>query len=142
MNVYVDTSVILRVLFREPDPVPDWGLWKEAYASRLWHTEALRVVDRMRLTSAINDQQVAQLRNEIDRIHQAFHIVSVSEHILARAGDAFPTVVGTLDAIHLATALQVRETVTIDAFITHDIQLATAAEAMGFTVHGARVSIG
>ncbi|MEI6422601.1 MAG: hypothetical protein WCP55_10305, partial [Lentisphaerota bacterium] len=75
MNVYVDTSAILRVLFREPDPVPDWGHWKGAYASRLWHAEALRVVDRMRLTTAINDQQVAQLRNEIDRIHQAFHIV-------------------------------------------------------------------
>ncbi|MFA6291152.1 MAG: type II toxin-antitoxin system VapC family toxin [Victivallales bacterium] len=142
MNVYVDTSVILRVLFREPDPVPDWGKWKEAYTSRLWHAEALRVVDRMRLNTVVNDQQVAQLRNEIDRIHQAFHIVSVSEHILTRAGDSFPTVVGTLDAIHLATALQVRETVKIDAFITHDIQLATAAEAMGFTVHGARMSIG
>jgi hypothetical protein len=25
MNVYVDTSVILRVIFREPDPVSDWG---------------------------------------------------------------------------------------------------------------------
>lgn len=128
-------------LFRRPDPVTDWGKWTEAYASRLWHTEALRVVDRMRLTSAINDQQVAQLGNEIDRIHQAFHIVSVSEHVLARAGDAFPTVVDTLDAIHLATALQVRETVKIGAFITHDIQLATAAEALGFSIHGSRVSI-
>jgi predicted nucleic acid-binding protein len=83
-----------------------------------------------------------RLRGHVGHIHQAFHIVSVSERILTRAGDAFPTVIGTLDAIHLATALQLRETVMIDAFITHDTQLATAAEAMGFTVHGIRVSTG
>ena len=59
MTVYLDTSVILRVLFRESNPTPDWGRWAAAYASRLWHTEGLRVVDRMRLNGAINDRQVA-----------------------------------------------------------------------------------
>lgn len=136
MKVYIDTSVILRVLLREPNPFPDWGQWKQAYASRLWHTEALRVVDRMRLMAAISDQQVVHLRREIEAIHQALHILPVSERILARAGDAFPTVLATLDAIHLATALQLRDAIGLDAFLTHDAQLATAAAASGFIVHG------
>lgn len=136
MIVYLDTSVILRVLFNEPGRVASWAQWDEAYTSRLWHTEALRVADRLRLTGTIDDRQRVQLRQDIDRIHQALHIVTVSERILARAGETFPTVVGTLDAIHLATALLVREAVAINVFLTHDTQLATAAAAVGFTVQG------
>ena len=56
MRVYVDTSVTLRVLFREPDP--------------------------------------------------------------------------------LATAIHIRDTLGLDAFLTHDTQLAAAAAASGFTVQG------
>ena len=136
MTVYVDTSVILRVLFNEPGRVAGWAQWDEAYTSRLWYTEALRVVDRMRLAGSLVDKQVVLLRRDIDRIHQALHVVSVSERILTRAGEAFSTVVGTLDALHLATALHVREAVTVDAFLTHDAQLAAAAAAVGFTVQG------
>ena len=104
MRVYVDTSVTLRVLFREPDPLPEWGQWTEAYASRLWHTEALRTLDRLRLMAAIGDKLVVQHRCDIELIQSVFHIIPVTDRILARAGESFPTVIGTLDAIHLAIA--------------------------------------
>lgn len=136
MKVYVDTSVTLRVLFREPQPLPVWGRWTEAYASRLWFTEALRTLDRVRVLAGMSDSQVALLRRDIDLVHSDFHIVPLSERILARAGDSFPTVIGTLDAIHLATALHVRDTLGLDVFLTHDTQLATAASASGLTVEG------
>ena len=136
MRVYVDTSVTLRMLFQEPDPLPEWGQWTEAYASRIWHTEALRTLDRLRLMAAIDDKLMVQHRNAIDLIHSVFHIIPVTEGITARAGESFPTVIGTLDAIHLATAIFVRDTVGLDVFLTHDAQLATAAAAYGFTVEG------
>lgn len=136
MRVYVDTSVTLRVLFREPVPLSDWGHWTTAYASRIWHTEALRTLERLRRTSAIDDDQMAQRRCDIELIHSVLHIVPVSESILCRAGETFPTAIGTLDAIHLATAMQVRDSVGLDVFLTHDTQLATAATASGFTVQG------
>ena len=137
MRVYVDTSVTLRVLFREPDPLPEWGQWTEAYASRLWHTEALRALERLRLMAAIDDELVVQHRVDIELIYSVLHIIPLTDRILIRAGESFPTVVGTLDAIHLATAIQIRDTVGLDAFLTHDTQLATAAAASGFTVQGA-----
>jgi len=137
MRVYVDTSVTLRVLFHEPNPLPGWGRWTEAYASRIWHTEALRTLDQARLMAAIDDRQVVQLRRDIDLVHSVFHVIPVTERILARAGESFPTVVGTLGAIHLATALHVRDTVGLDAFLTHDTQLAAVAAASGFAVQGA-----
>jgi hypothetical protein len=51
MTVYLDTSVVLRVLFREPNPLDMWGKWEKAVSSSLWRVEALRTVDRLRLSN-------------------------------------------------------------------------------------------
>ena len=136
MKVYMDTSVVLRVLFGERDPLPEWGQWTVAYSSRIWHTEALRAVERSRLTATIDDSQVVKLRRNIELINGILDVIPLSDQILARAGDSFPTVIGTLDAIHLATALHIRDTTGLNIFLTHDAQLATAASASGFTVEG------
>jgi predicted nucleic acid-binding protein len=136
MTVYVDTSVVVRVLLREPNPVGIWGQWNKAYSSALWRVEALRTVDRLRLTHEISDTEVAELVREIQITHETFAIHPVTNQILQRASDTFPTVVGMLDAIHLATALLIREIEKLDFVLTHDSQLATAAISLGFEVLG------
>jgi predicted nucleic acid-binding protein len=136
MTVYIDTSVILRRLLNEPRQVPGWGKWKVAYASRIWLTEAQRTVDRLRLEGRLDDENVARMREDIRQVHAALHIVPVSEDILTRAGEPFPTTLGTLDAIHLASALAVHAEVELDRFLTHDRSLAVAATSMGFAVEG------
>jgi predicted nucleic acid-binding protein len=48
-----------------------------------------------------------------------------------------PTVLGTLDAIHLATALAVKDALSIALrLLTHDKQLAVGASAVGLEVDG------
>jgi predicted nucleic acid-binding protein len=136
MTVYVDTSVVLRILLREPNPVGIWGQWNKACSSALWRVEALRTVDRLRLTDEISDSEVAELVREIRITHETFAIHPVTNQILQRASETFPTVVGTLDAIHLATALSMRTIEKIDYLLTHDSQLATAARSLGFEVMG------
>jgi predicted nucleic acid-binding protein len=136
MRVYIDTSVVLRVVYHHAGALATWGQWTTAYASTLWHTEALRAIDRARLGGAIGDAQVSQLRTDIEVIHDHFSLVPLTERILTRAGESFPTIIGTLDAIHLATAIHIRDTLGLDAFLTHDTQLATAAVASGFAVQG------
>ncbi len=136
MIVYLDTSVVLRVLFRETNPVNVWGKWAKAYSSSLWRVEALRTVDRLRLSGSLSDGEVADLVRDILIVHETLAIQSVSEGILQRASDSFPTIVGTLDALHLATALAIREFEELDLFMTHDLQLSTAARSLGFTVLG------
>jgi predicted nucleic acid-binding protein len=138
MTVYIDTSVILRILFREPNPVELWGKWQRAFSSSLWRVEALRTVDRLRLSGDLSDEDVANLVRDIRVVHETLAIYPLSERILQRASESFPTVVGTLDAIHLATALALREVEPIDLLLTHDSQLATAAQSLGFTVLGVR----
>ncbi len=136
MTVYVDTSVVLRVLFREPNPIKAWGKWDKGYSSSLWRVEALRTVDRLRLSGNLSDGEVADLTRDIRVVHETLAIHPVSERILQRASESFPTVVGTLDAIHLATALAIREVEKVDFFMTHDLRLSTAARSLGFTVLG------
>jgi predicted nucleic acid-binding protein len=136
MRVYLDTSVILRVLLGDAQRTPEWGKWTHAFSSRLWKTEALRTVDRVRLGGKIDDLQVASLRRDIELVDDALHIVPVTEVILARTGESFPTVVGTLDAIHLASALAVRDSGGLDRLLTHDTQQAIAARSLGLRVDG------
>ena len=136
MTVYVDTSVVLRILLREPNPVGLWGRWNKAYSSALWRVEALRTVDRLRLTHEITDAQVAELVRDVQITHETFAIHPLTNEILQRASETFPTVVGTLDAIHLATALAIRDIEKLDVLLTHDSQLATAAKSLGFEVQG------
>jgi predicted nucleic acid-binding protein len=136
MIVYVDTSVVLRILLHEPNPVGIWGQWSKAYSSALWRVEALRTVDRLRLTHEISDTDVADLVRDIQVTHETFAIHPVTNQVFQRASETFPTVVGTLDAIHLATALSIRESENVELLLTHDSQLATAARSVGFEVMG------
>jgi len=136
MTVYVDTSVVLRILFREPNPVEIWGKWDRGLSSRLWRVEALRNVGRLRLSGDLSDEELAGLVKEIQTVNETLGVYPVTERVLQRASETFPTVVGTLDAIHLATALAIREVEPIDLLLTHDTQLSTAARSLGFTVVG------
>jgi uncharacterized protein len=136
MTVYIDTSVVLRVLFHEPNPLPVWGRWDSAYSSNLWRVEALRTVDRLRLSGNLSDEEVADLVGDIRVVDETLSIRRLDDAIMQRASESFPTVVGTLDALHLATALTIREFQPIDSFLTHDLQLGTAARSIGFEVSG------
>ena len=81
---------------------------------------------------------MADLVRDIRITHETFAIHPVTNRMFQRAGETFPSVVGTLDAIHLATALSIREIETVDLLLTHDSQLATTARSLGFEVMGAR----
>ena len=136
MTVYLDTSVPLRVLFHEPNPLTLWAKWDKAYSSSLWRVEALRTVDRLRLSGDLSDREVADLVRDIRIIHETLAIQPLNDSILERASESFPTVVGTLDALHLSTALAIREFEKLELFLTHDFQLETAARSVGFDVLG------
>jgi hypothetical protein len=136
MNVYLDTSVVLRVLFNEPDPIQIWGTWDSAFSSNLWRVEALRTVDRLRLSGNLTDHDVADLVSSIRIVDETLWTHPLTDGILQRASESFPTMLGTLDALHLSTALAIRENEKIDLFLTHDLQLGTAARSLEFEVTG------
>jgi PIN domain len=136
LNVYVDSSVVLRVVLAEPDPLRIWPKIDTPVASEIIRLECLRTIDRARILLDLDDDDVADRRASVLETIDAFSLVHVERRILERAAEPFPTVLGSLDAIHLASALAIRASFDDLAIATHDRELATAARSVGFTVHG------
>lgn len=136
MRVYVDSSVLLRVVTGEPHRLNIWTKITEPVSSELIRLESLRTIDRARIRLRLEDSAVAQRRASLLEAIDAFRLISVNTRILERASDPFPTMLGSLDAIHLASALLARDGGLDFEFATHDEELGTAAQAFGFRVYG------
>ena len=135
MIAYVDASVLLRIVLGEKDQLSSWEEI-DPVSSDLIRVECLRVIERYRRSDAFDDSVVAERRAAVLVLLQAFRLTGITESILDRAADPFPTSVATLDALHLATALELRQEFPGLEFVTHDVKLAMAARSMGFSVTG------
>ena len=137
MIAYVDASVLLRVALRQPDALPDWRQIEQGVASALIMTESLRTLDRLRLRARLADAEVASRRATILQLIASLELVEVDAVVLDRAAQPMPTELGTLDAIHLATAVLWKEMSRVDLVMaTHDGALGLAAQAHGLPVVG------
>ena len=137
MTAYVDTSVLLRVALGQADALPEWRQIDRGVTSALARVEGLRTLDRLRLRARLGDAEVARRRAIILQLLDSLELVEVDSLVLDRAAQPQPTELGTLDAIHLATALLWRETMKGQLIMaTHDVVLATAAQAHGFRIVG------
>jgi hypothetical protein len=68
---------------------------------------------------------------------EAVDLVLVRPPVLSRASEPLPMPIGTLDAIHLATALIWRDRLgPLPQLVTHHAALGAAARAFGFDVRG------
>jgi predicted nucleic acid-binding protein len=134
---YLDSSVILRVVMEQADALPEWKQIKRGVLSALVPVECLRTIDRLRHQALLDDREVARHRDAVFRILETTDIVHVTETVLARASYPLPTQVGTLDAIHLSTALLWHESEGERLVMaTHDKGLALVSRACGLQVVG------
>lgn len=137
MTAYLDSSVLLRKVLRQTGSLREWASIRTGVASALAETECLRTLDRLRLRAGLSDKELARRRETVFRLLDSVEVVEVTAPVLARAAQPLPTELGTLDAIHLATALLWREHTGGDLVMaTHDGALATAARACGLNVVG------
>ena len=137
MIAYVDASVLLRVALGQPDALPEWSQIQQGVSSALVTIESLRTLHRLRLRVKLPDAEVAKRRATIFDLIASLDVVDIDSTVLDRASQPMPTEIGTLDAIHLATALLWKE-MTHESLVmaTHDAALALAAEAHGLPVMG------
>lgn len=138
MNAYVDSSVVLRLVLGQPNALAEWRSIDVGVSSRLIEVECLRTLDRLRLQHPeISPEDLVTRRAAVFRVIEALQVVDVSPLVLSRAAQPMHTPLGTLDAIHFATAQLWRETrhesLTI---VTHDRALGLAATGDGFHVIG------
>jgi len=135
--VYIDSSVILRLALGEASPLVLSGSLDDGVTSALLELECLRTLDRLRLAQPERALELSKIRASIYGIMRSLAMIEVTHAVLERASHPFPVPLGTLDAIHLASALLFREQEDVElAMATHDAQLALAAGALGFEVMG------
>ncbi len=137
MNAYLETSVVLRLLLGQPDALKEWADYENRVGSSLVEVECLRTLDRMRLNGLISEEQSQEYRGALYEFLETLELVEPSSPILRRASGSFPTALGTLDAIHLSTALAWQdERLAPLTVATHDKSFGKAARALGFKTAG------
>jgi predicted nucleic acid-binding protein len=106
-------------------------------SSELIAVESARTIDRLRLQGSLTaDEAAVRLRIVTDWL-EAIDLVLLRPPVLSRASEPMPMPLGTLDAVHLATALIWRDRMgPLPSMATHDTALASAARAFGFEVLG------
>jgi len=134
---YVDSSVLLRFVLGQRGALKEWTSIEYAVASALVQVECLRTLDRLKLEQRIADDEISERRATVFELLKSVELFDITGLVLERASQPLATVLGTLDAIHLATALLWREANENDlTMATHDTALATASRATGFAVIG------
>lgn len=124
-TVYLDTSVLGRVLLDEPDTPAiqrDLANFSRRVASRLLRVELRRLGLRR------------ELLERADMLIADVSLVPIDDRILEETETITPSAVGTLDAIHIATAVRLSQDGELDALMTYDKQLADGARAHGIEV--------
>ena len=121
----------------QPDRLTEWKTLRIGVASAIVEVECLRTLDRLKIREEIADSAIAACREAVFRLIEEIEIVEPTRVVLARASQPLPTPLGTLDAIHLATAMlwQEKERKQL-VMATHDTALAIAARACGLRVAG------
>jgi predicted nucleic acid-binding protein len=134
---YIDTSALLRIVLREPGALEELRTYDGLVSSELIAVESARTIDRLRLQGALTAAEAAARLRTVNEWLEAIDLVLLRTPVLSRASEPMPMPLGTLDALHLATALIWRDRMgSLPTMATHDTALGLAARAFGFDVQG------
>lgn len=124
--IYLDTSVAVAHLLAE-DRRPPGSLWTQPLvASRLLEYE---------LWTRLNARRLAASHGEAARrLVERLALMELLPNVLGRAKEPFPAAVRTLDALHLASILFLRERVPAIELASYDERQLAAARALGVRI--------
>ena len=120
--IYLDSSVAIAEILAE-DRVPPAALWNDdLIASRLLEYEVWVRLHARGLTE-VNAEPARQLLGRIS-------LVDLLPTVLARALDPFPATLRTLDALHVATIVYLRDNGQNVRLASYDRRMVAVAQAM------------
>lgn len=136
MTVYAETSAVLRWLFAEEKGEAlrvALAAAEKVTSSRLTLIETRRVVRRAERDGRITAAQSADILAIFAQAASTWAILEITEEIVHRAEDTFPSEpVRTLDAIHLASALFLRQSFPDLVIVSSDERVSANAALLGF----------
>ncbi|WP_020391644.1 type II toxin-antitoxin system VapC family toxin [Kribbella catacumbae] len=129
--IYLDACALLKFIKPEAESAA-LRKWRESLAEdvELITSELARLeISRTLLWAGVDHQQVPYFMGQAVR---GIYLVDLSTTVLSRAMAYRTSRLGSLDAIHLASAEPFRA--DLAEFVTYDQELAGAAEELGFPV--------
>jgi predicted nucleic acid-binding protein len=135
--LYLDSSALLRIVLREAGALEEVRKAEALVSSELLAVECPRTLDRLRLQGALSLEEAVVRREAVTEWLEAVDLVLLQRSVLSRASEPLPVPLGTLDALHLATALLWQEQQAKSLVMaTHDGNLALAARSFGIETLG------
>jgi uncharacterized protein len=122
---YLDSSAIVKLAVREAESV---ALRRFLRRRRPLVTSSLARTEVLRALLPAGDDAVAAGRQVLTRLD----LIRVSNRVLDEAAALLPIRIRSLDAIHLATAGQLRQ--DLGALVSYDDRMAEAARHVGHRV--------
>ena len=133
--IYLESSAVVHWLLgqsRAAEVRKSVDQAKVVLTSMLTLTETERVLIRAEGQGVLKGGDAQRLRGLLNRVQGAWTRMAVSAEVLARAGRSFPIEpVRTLDAIHLATALEFAAAFPDLRVLSFDQRVRSNAEALG-----------
>jgi predicted nucleic acid-binding protein len=126
---YLDSSAIVKLVVTEPESA---ALRRYLSRRRPLVSSALAKAEVGRALLPLGEQAVRRGQEALARLE----LMRINERILANAGQLLPAELRTLDAIHVASALELRADLT--RIVTYDERMHAAAEAAGCSVAAPR----
>lgn len=138
MTLYAETSAVLRWLFAEPDGDAILEQLRSAdkvVCSRLTLIEARRVILRTARERRISEAQAAEVRSRLALAAARWAVLELTRDVAARAEEGFPSEpIRTLDALHLGSALVLRQSLPDLVVLSTDARVRTNAGQLGLEV--------
>ena len=124
---YLETSAAVKLVVAERGSTA-LRRWLVSRDDRMMSSDLLRT-ELLRTTRRAAPEAMEQARAVLDSLL----LVTLSASVCERATLLEPEVLRSLDALHLASALEVGD--ELEGVITYDRRLREGAQALGITVH-------
>ena len=125
--IYIDTSALVKLLFDEPESIALTN-WLSLKTDVPKVSSDLSTVELLRTCQRINESLVDDAR----RLLAGVDLMPIDHVVVEQAATIVPHELRSLDAIHLASALSLKEDLT--DFVAYDARLCSAAARAGLLV--------
>ena len=126
MAFYLDTSAAVKLVVSEPHSKA-MSAWADAHSDSVVSSDLLRT-ELLRATLRGAPDEMPRAREVLDSVT----IITLPTSLFERAAELEPTLLRSLDALHLAAALDLGD--ELDGIVTYDDRLTEAAKLHGVPV--------
>lgn len=132
---YLDSSVLLQHILLGDAGIKQVLACDRIISSELLEIECRRVLHRYRMQGNLDDSRYIKALERLENVIAGVSILILSSKVKKRASEAFPIIIKTLDALHLASALMFQAAYPAEYLLifSYDAGMNRCTRALGLT---------